>query len=401
LASAGRQPNILAMLDGIRVLSFTHFVQGPAAAQHLADLGADVVKIEPPGGAWERRTGSGGIRVAGTSVTFLAVNRNCRAIAVDLKHPMAAEVLAPLIARTDVVLENYRPGALDKLGFGYDAVRAIRPDVVYASATGWGTSGPMADRPGVDVLVQARSGLVAATGDGVTAAGSPVVDHHGAALLALGVLAALVRRERTGAGTRVEASLLGAGLDLQAESLALFHGGRRTPADLRRDPHLAAWFIDAPYGVYPLADAAAVIALSGDMSGFVSAIGAPALTALGDTGRLTDRDAFSAALAAELAGWTWERLDAVLGPRGFWYERVADYADVHADPQVQAEGLLAQVRHRDEPVTLLRHPVRYDGELPGVRRMPPELGEHTREVLAETGADTSTIDAWFAAGAVA
>ncbi|SHK70423.1 Crotonobetainyl-CoA:carnitine CoA-transferase CaiB [Pseudonocardia thermophila] len=389
------------MLDRIRVLSFTHFVQGPAAAQHLADLGADVVKIEPPGGAWERRTGSGGIRVAGTSVTFLAVNRNCRAIAVDLKHPMAAEVLAPLIAGADVVLENYRPGALDKLGFGYEAVRAIRPDIVYASATGWGGRGPMGERPGVDVLVQARSGLIAATGDGTTAAGSPVVDHHGAALLALGVLAALVRRARTGEGARVEASLLGAGLDLQAEAIALFHGGRRTRADLRRDRHLAAWFIDAPYGVYRLADAVAVIALSGDMAGFVSAIGAPALVALGDEGRLTDRDAFTAALAAELAGWTWERLDAALGPRGFWYERVADYADLPADPQVQAEGLLTEVRLRDEPVTLVRHPVRYDGELPPVRRMPPELGEHTREVLAESGVDAERIDAWFAAGAVA
>lgn len=389
------------MLDGIRVLSFTHFVQGPQAAQHLADLGADVVKVEPPGGAWERRTGSGGIRVAGTSVTFLAVNRNSRAIVVDLRHPSATDVLAPLLARTDVVVENYRAGALERLGLGYEAVRTLRPDVVYASATGWGSTGPMAARPGVDVLVQARSGLVAATGDGATAAGTPVVDHHGAALLALGVLAALVRRERTGEGTRVEASLLGAGLDLQAESLALFYGGHRTPGDVARDRHLASWFIDAPYGTYPLADATAVIALSGDMAGFVAAIGAPALGALGDAGRLTDRDAFTAALARELAGWTWARLDAALSPHGFWYERVADYAEVRDDLQVRAEGLLVDVEHRGEPVTLLRHPVRYDGALPPIRRMPPGLGEHTREVLAEAGVDDARIDAWFAAGAVA
>jgi crotonobetainyl-CoA:carnitine CoA-transferase CaiB-like acyl-CoA transferase len=339
--------------------------------------------------------------VEGTSVTFLAVNRNSRAIAVDLKHPLAGQVLAPVIAGCDVVLENYRASALDKLGFGYEAVRAIRPDIVYASATGWGSSGPMARRPGVDVLVQARTGMIAATGGTPTAAGTPVIDHHGAALLALGVLAALVHRERTGLGTRVESSLLGAGLDLQAESLALFYAGRKQPGDLRRDDRLASWFIDAPYGVYELSDEHAVIALSGDMAGFAATIGSPALLALGDAGRLTDRDAFTAALGAALRDWTWERLDATLGPRGFWYERVADYTDVRTDPQIAAEGLLAETEYGGEPVTLVRHPVRYDGRLPDVRRDPPELGQHTREVLAEAGIDETDIDAYLAAGVVA
>ena len=144
------------MIEGMRVLALSHFVQGPAASQYLADLGADVVKVEPPAGSWERRAGSAGIRVAGHSVTHLSVNRNKRSLAVDLKHPDAQAVLRPLIERADVLMENYRGGALDRLGFGYDAVRAIKPDIVYASATGWGSRGPMAGRPGVDLLVQAE-----------------------------------------------------------------------------------------------------------------------------------------------------------------------------------------------------------------------------------------------------
>ncbi|GAA5038486.1 crotonobetainyl-CoA:carnitine CoA-transferase CaiB-like acyl-CoA transferase [Thermocatellispora tengchongensis] len=392
------------MLDGLKVLSFSHFVQGPSAAQHLADLGADVIKVEPPGGAWERRTGSGGIRVGGISATFLAVNRNKRAIAVDLKHPRAKEALVPLIRRADVVLENYRRGALDRLGLGYDAVRAIKPDIIYASATGWGASGPMADRPGVDLLVQARSGLISVTGDvraAPTAAGTPIVDHHGAALLALGVLAAYARKLRTGRGGRVESSLLAAALDLQAESLTLYHAAGRGPDGVRRDGRLAAWFIDAPYGVYALADGHAVIALSGDMDGFAEAIGSPELAALGPQARLRDRDAFTRALAAALATWTYQRLEAALVPRGFWCERVADYDDVARDPQVAACGLLAEAEVAGRTVTLVRHPVRYDGESPAIRRMPPALGEHTREVLAEAGLAPALIDDLIGAGTLA
>jgi crotonobetainyl-CoA:carnitine CoA-transferase CaiB-like acyl-CoA transferase len=391
------------LLNGMKVLSFTHFIQGPSGAQYLADMGADVIKVEPLGGAWERKVGSGRIRVAGRSVSFLAVNRNQRAIAVDLKHPQAREVLAPIIAQCDVIMENYRPGALDRMGLGYDAVRAIKPDIIYASATGWGSRGPMADQPGVDILVQARSGLIAATGDprrAATAAGTPIVDHHGATLFALGVLGAYLRKVRTGVGGRVEASLFAAGLDLQAESLALYFSGRKTAADIARDGRLAAWFIDAPYGTYALRDGHAVIALSGPMTDFAEALGSADLAALGADGRFADRDAFTRIVGEVLAGWTYADLDAALGPRGYWYARVAGYDDLAHDPQVAAEGLLAGIDIDGHDVTVLRHPVRYDGVLPDIRRKPPELGEHSRNVLAEAGFGAAAIDAFVDAGVV-
>ncbi|UMP06905.1 CaiB/BaiF CoA-transferase family protein [Amycolatopsis sp. EV170708-02-1] len=388
------------MLDEMTLLSFTHFVQGPAAAQYLADLGADVVTVEPPGGAWERRVGSGGIRLAGRSVTFLSVNRNKRSIAVDLKHPDAAAVLRPLIERADVLLENYRDGALDRLGLGYEAVRAIKPDIIYASASGWGSRGPMAGRPGVDLLVQARTGLVGVTGDRPTAAGTPVVDQHGAALLAMGVLAAYARKLTTGKGTRVESSLLGAGLDLQAESLALYFSGHRGPEDLRRPAELACWSIDAPYGVYRLKDASIVIAVHGAMDDLGDALGSPVLTGYDQQARRSERDEYTSAVAGVLAGMTYADVAERLGPKGFWFERVAGYDDVRTDPQVAAEGLLGEFDVDGERATVLRHPVRYDGELPGIRTAPAGLGEHTAEVLAAAGFSAGDIDGLRAAGVV-
>ncbi len=391
------------MIDRMKVLSFSHFVQGPAASQYLADLGADVVKVEPTTGSWERRIGSAGIRFRDRSVTFLSVNRNKRSLAVDLKHPRAVEALRPLIASVDVVMENYRGGALDRLGLGYDAVREIRPDVIYASASGWGSRGPMADRPGVDLLVQARSGLAAATGDldRPRAAGTPVVDHHGAALLAMGVLAADARRRVTGEGTRVEASLLGAGLDLQAESLALYLADGRTSDDLERPDELACWSIDAPYGTYRLADAAVAIAISGPMDALADVLDVPALAAFDEAARRRDPVTYTRLLADALAGRTYADVAARLERGGLWFERVAGYDDVVADPQVVAEGLLGAVEVDGAETTVLRHPVRYDGELPAVRRNPPELGEHTREVLSDVGLSDEQIDDLVRDGVVA
>ncbi|MFF5234578.1 CaiB/BaiF CoA transferase family protein [Dactylosporangium sp. NPDC000521] len=385
------------MIDGMRVLSFSHFVQGPSASQYLADLGADVVKVEPPSGSWERRVGSAGIRLDGRSVTFLAVNRNKRSVVVDLKHPDAMTVLRPLIEWADVLIENYRGGALEKLGLGYDAVRAIRPDIIYASATGWGSRGPMSGRPGVDLLVQARSGLISVTGD---AAGTPVVDQHGAALLAMGVLAAYARKLTTGKGARVESSLLAAGLDLQAESLALYFSGRKSQADITRAPELACWSIDAPYGVYRLKDACVAIAVSGTMDDFGAALGSEELAAFDQDERRRRRDEYAGILGRVLAGWTYQQLADVLEPRGFWIERVATYDDVRSDPQVRDEQLLMELPAGAARATVLAHPVRYDGELPALRAAPPELGEHTRDMLCEVGFSAADVDAFAASGVV-
>jgi crotonobetainyl-CoA:carnitine CoA-transferase CaiB-like acyl-CoA transferase len=251
------------LLVRMRVVSFCHYLQGPAAAQYLADMGADVIKVEPPSGAYERHWSGANAFVDGISAFYLAANRNKRSLAVDLKHSEGKELILRLLERADVVMENFRPGVMDRLGLGYDQVRARNPAVIYASATGYGPSGPMVDRPGQDLLIQALSGLIAATGhERPTAIGFAAADQHGAALLAMGILGAYVRRLQTGLGTRIDASLLNAGLDLQTEPLTLYYSGRARPDAFRRDVNLATWYHEAPYGVYRIADGFLAVSLN-------------------------------------------------------------------------------------------------------------------------------------------
>jgi len=383
------------MLGQMKVVSFTHFVQGPAAGQYLADMGAEVIKIEPLGGAFERSYGPANVFLDGISATYAAVNRNVRSVAVDLKAPEAREVVTRLIERADVVLENYRGGVLDRLGFGYEAVKAIRPDIIYASASGWGGSGPMKDEPGQDLLVQARCGLIAVTGDLETAAavpGVPVVDVHGAALMAMAICAAYVRKLTTGGGTRIESNLLSAGLDLQGEALSGYFSGHLGPEWIRRDGRLASWFLPAPYGVFRLADCHAVISLGGGVDGFAAAIGDPELVEL-CADRMGNRDAIMRRLGAILTGWTYERLERALAPLQMWYARVQTYDDLPADPQIRNNGSIGSIPiSTGRAFTVLNHPVSYDGALPPLRHFAETPGADTREVLAGVGFSPADID---------
>src|ERR1700730_2300024 len=189
------------LLKGVRVLSFNHFLMGPVGVQFLADLGADVIAVEPPDGAFQRKWGGADKQVDGQTMLLLTGNRNKRSLTLDLKQPEAVAIAKKLIATSDVIAENFRPGVLDKLGLGFEEAKRIKPDIIYAAASGYGADGPYVNRPGQDLLVQALSGLATITGSrehGPRAVGVSAVDHHGAALLAGGILAALVATARTG-----------------------------------------------------------------------------------------------------------------------------------------------------------------------------------------------------------
>ncbi len=216
-------PTVVASMDllaGLRVVSFNHFLAGPVAAQILGDLGADVIAVEPIEGAFQRKWAVANHFVDGQSVNLLATARNKRSIAVDLKSEDGRDVVRRLLKDADVLMENFRPGTMARLGLGHEQLRADNPRLIYAAATGFGADGPSRDRPGQDLLLQALSGLAARTGraDGPpTAVGAVIVDHHAAAIYAMSILAALFARNRTGKGSLVEVNLLQAALDLQVE----------------------------------------------------------------------------------------------------------------------------------------------------------------------------------------
>ncbi|MFM0223127.1 CaiB/BaiF CoA transferase family protein [Paraburkholderia dipogonis] len=389
------------MLEGIKVLSFTHFLQGPAAVQMLADVGADVIKIEPPGGAFERSWTGFDAYVEGVSMFFLLGNRNQRSISLDLRDERAREIVWRLIKEADVLIENYRPGVLQRMGFGYDDVREINPRLVYCSCTGYGSSGPYLKRPGQDLLLQAISGMTMLSGEAdspPTPVGSAIVDQHAAALAAFGVVAALQARERTGKGTLVESNLLNAALDLQIEPFTYYLN--KGPLWPRTNPPTGSRFHPAPYGIYRTLDGWIAVSLT-PTEKLAAALSQPMLAGFShpkDNVRRRDelnRIVYDVLTTRTTADWM-----TTFDEHDIWYAPVNDYDQVEADPQVAHNRIIMEVDHPQAgPVRLLAHPVRYDGAAPPLTRQPPRQGEHTREVLAELGYEPHEINTLVEAGA--
>ena len=388
------------MLSGIRVISFTHFLQGPSASQLLADLGADVIKIEPLTGAFERSWTGPGQFIEGESPFFALANRNVRSMAVDLKHPDAAEVLRDLLRDADVLIESFRPGALDRMGLGYEALAELNPRLIYTSLSGYGSTGPYVDRPGQDVLIQALSGLAMATGragQAPTPVGACVVDQHAAVLGAFGILAALHGRERTGVGTRVESNLLNAALDLQIEPLTYAMNGFEGQ---RSASGVSSPFYKAPYGVFATADGHLCISLT-SLATLQRVFADEWFAGLSEDESFARRDEINDRVAEHLRARTSAQWSEHFVAEKMWFAPVQDYDAVLADPQVlHNDSFDAYDHERAGTIRVLKHPVMYGGERPGIRTAPPELGSGTRGVLGELGYDEARIDALLTGGAM-
>ncbi|MGN6244548.1 MAG: CaiB/BaiF CoA transferase family protein [Motilibacteraceae bacterium] len=370
-------------LDGLLVADFSRVLAGPYATMLLADLGADVVKVEHPDGdetrAWGPPWGPDG-----TSTYFLSVNRNKRSVVLDLRTPDGLRAARALAARADVVVENLRPGAMDRLGLGYDDVRAVNPRVVYGSVSGFG-SGAGAALPGYDLLVQAMGGLMSVTGPGPgepTKAGVALVDVVTGLHLALGVVAALRHRDATGEGQRVEVSLLTSLLSALVNQGSAYAVAGVVPGILgNAHPSIA------PYEPYPTSEGQLVLAVGNDRQfrALVSALGAPALADdprfATNPARVAHREALKAELVTLLAARPAGEWTELLAPAGVPCGPVNDLAGAFGladrlglQPVVDAGG-----------VPTVADPVRLSATPPSYRSAPPRLGEHTAEVLAELG----------------
>jgi crotonobetainyl-CoA:carnitine CoA-transferase CaiB-like acyl-CoA transferase len=255
---------MVAALEGVRILDFSQMMMGPWATQLLGDLGADIIKIERPGsGEWERGLEMMGPLLAGDSPCFLAMNRNKRSLALNLKHPEARRIVDALVPEVDVVVENVRPGVLDRLGFGYERLSQLNPRLIYCSASGFGSRGPYVDRPGQDLLIQALSGLAAHSGratDPPTPAGTAVCDAMAAMMVTCGILAALHARAHTGRGQKVEVDLLSTSLAAQCQEAVAYLNG--VPHWQRSAAGIAQPWLGAPYGIYATSDGYLALAMS-------------------------------------------------------------------------------------------------------------------------------------------
>jgi len=381
-------------LEGIKVVSFNHFLMGPAGMQILGDLGADVIAVEPVGGAFQRQWSGANRKVDGESLLFLCANRNKRSVALDLKSERGVEIARKLVLGADVVAENFRPGVMDRLGLGYEAIKADNPSVIYASASGYGPGGPYVNRPGQDMLIQGLSGLAAVTGDfedGARPVGVSAVDHHGAMILAMSILAALLNRGRTGEGCRVDVNLLSSAIDLQMESLTCFLNGSR-PETTRHPKRSGGWMFPAPYGAYATADGHIVLSFA-DMPTLAEALDEPALAQFPNDETYPRREEIIPLVERALLKRTTAHWEETLTEYKLWHAPVNDYAALEKDPQIAYLGSFEKLTGATEqPLTLVKHPAQYNGKVPPVRLPPQPLGAQTEEVLRELGYSGADIE---------
>ena len=377
-------------LDGLVVVDMSQFLSGPYCSLRLLDMGARVIKIErPDGGDLSRRLYLSDTEIGGDSSIFHAINRAKESFAVDLKSEADLAALKALLARADVVIQNFRPGVIERLGLDWAAVQAINPRIVYGSITGYGSEGPWVKRPGQDLLAQSRSGVMWLNGDegqGPVPFGLAIADMLAGAALCQGILAALVARGVSGRGRHVETSLLEALVDFQFEVLTThLNDGRRPP---RRSGFRSAHaYLAAPYGVYPTADGFLAIAMT-PIARLADLLGAEALAPYRDRPAtwFTARDEIKAILAEVLAGETTDHWLAILEPADIWCAKVLDWPELMESEGFKALDMLQTVT-REDAVSILttRSPLRFDGARAGVADAAPRVGEHSAAIRAEFG----------------
>jgi len=390
-------------LDGLRVLELGQLLAAPCAGMVLADLGAEVVKVESFGGDPARELQTAAFTGTGTSPTFLAFNRGKRSVALDLQTPGGQEVVRRLLARSDVLIESFRPGVMDRLGLGVATLRAAHPRLVYASLSGFGHVGPERGRRGVDLVIQAESGIMSVTGqpDGPpTKVGFTVVDVAAGHVLAQGILAALVNRGRTGEGDHVTVSLLDVALHLQAAPMTEYLATGTLPPRCGNSAPMTA-----PADLFSTADGHLVISayLDSHWRSLCETVGRAELVDdprfATKVARVRHRDELVRELEASLRSDTSRGWMARLQGAGLAVGMVKSYADIEADEQVRAMETVVSVG-TSSPIRTVRAPAQYASWQAEYSVAPPGVGEHTEEVLGELGYSADDVASLVAADVV-
>ena len=378
-----------AALEGIRIIDFSHVFQGPVGMQLLGDFGADVIKVErPDAGDWSRRWGP---FVQGVSLPFISLNRNKRSITLDLKNEVGRRLLLELIRSADVLVHNFRPGVMERLGLGYEDLQKVNPRLIYARSSGWGDVGPYVERgrPGHDMMARAAAGLFAPLGpDGLPKTAGISVDYPTGMMLVIGILIALRARERTGRGQLVSTDLFSVALHTHAwDSAAALNRERiddgggvgASEAAIQNSFHTADGYIEISpvFSEDPLRDLSLALGLS-DLSQD------PRFAVKAERPRRAEE--INAILQERFLQKTTDEWLAILEPQGILCARINTFEEALEEPQVAANKMVVEMPHpRLGTVCMLGTPLRLDETPPTLRIPPAELGEHTEEIIAELG----------------
>ncbi len=377
-------------LKGVRVVEMAHIMAGPTCGLMLADLGADVIKVERlPAGDDTRRMVPP--KVGEESAAFLMMNRNKRGFAVDNRNEAGRAVLRKLALSGDVFIENYRKGAMEHFGIGYASLAAEKPALVYCSLSGFGRTGPYADRGGFDLIAQGMSGLMSITGEGPgrppVKVGAPVTDITAGILAAMGILAALFYAQKTGQGQLVDTSLFEAGIvhTFWQSAIALATGVAPGPLG-------SAHPLNGPYQAFRTSDGYINVGAANQSNWLrtLEALGLPELTTdsrfKDNPGRMANLATLVDLMEARFTKKTSAEWLAILDAAGVPAGPVMDVSQMHADPQTLARGMVAEVTHKTlGAVKTIGPPVKLSATPAGIRRGAPLLGQHTEEILVELG----------------
>jgi len=389
-------------LSGIKVLDLTRVLSGPFCTALLGDMGADVIKVEAPEGDSVR--GQGAIK-DGLSWYFAQFNRNKRSLRLDMRKPAAKAILARLIERSDVLVENFRPGVLARMGFDDGRLKALRPSLVVCSINGFGSTGPYKDRPAFDFIAQAMSGFMSVNGgsdDPPLRSGLPISDLVAGLYAALSIAAAVPQARATGQGQRAEVSLTNGMVSLLSYVATNYLATGTAPARSGNDHPIAA-----PYGLFPTRDGQIALAPADDafFRRLADALEEPGLKSdplyATQAARVANRTRINAIVGGKLAGGTTAHWVELLNRAGVPCGPVNSVAEVFEDPQIRAQEMVLDVAHPGHGVVrMLGFPIKFSDSACRVRRPAPGLGEHSDEVLTELGYAAAEREAWRRDGVI-
>jgi len=372
-------------LKGLRVADFSQLVQGPSATQLLGDMGADIVKIEPRAGEWSRGWSIGDTFIKGESLSYLAFNRAKRSITLDLKAEEGKEIARRIIKSSDVLIENFRPGVMDRLGLGYEALSAKQQELIYCASSGWGQDGPYEARPGQDLLAQSIAGVLMLNGtadDPPVPVGIGLADLTAGLHIVIAVLMALYERSRSGKGQRLDVNLLNSMLHQTTQELTLYMNTLREPQ--RSAAGIGHPYVGAPMGVYKTKDGYISIAMMpvGKIGELVGVSGFEG----NDSRNVTaNRDDVKRKLEKGFAQKTTSELMDIFMKADIWAAPVNTFPEVERDPQVVHNEILVEFEHPTAGKFRTVGPPIEFSRTPGEIRRPPMLGEHNDEILSEVG----------------
>ena len=379
----------MELLKDTIVIDFSQFLSGPSAGLRLADMGARVIKIERPGiGDICRQLYVSDTRIEGESTIFHAINRNKQSYAADLKDPKDLEKIKKLIEKADIVLHNFRPGVMERIGLDYATVKVIKPDIIYGEVSGYGSEGPWRDLPGQDLLVQALSGLTWLSNDRdarPTPMGVSVVDILAGTYLTQGLLAALYRKNNTGQSALVQVSMMEAILDFQFEVLTChYNDGRQLPVRSKQSNGNA--YIPAPYGIYKTREGYLSLAM-GDIQKLAQLLECSDLKPYDEPAEWFEkRDEIKAILTQHLVLRTADEWLAILQPADIWCAKVMDYRDLMEQVGYKVLDMELRVKTSNGlSIRTTRCPIRIDGKIAVSEKGAPLLGEHNALIDAQFG----------------